>query len=196
MAVAILVRHGQSETNVKNIVSADYSGYPLTDEGKKQAENAATQLSGIKVNFIASSPVQRARETARIISEKKGIAEFIEPRLVESGLGKYNNTSFHEIPRMSRKELGMETWESHQKRFRDLFREVQGNWIMVSHEFPIRAAISMFLGMDELESYGLNIRNATISVVDIEKEKVLCIGSRLLSSRVKDYLNTSVISEQ
>ncbi len=196
VAIAILVRHGQSETNVRNIVSADYSGYPLTDEGKKQAENAAKQLSAIKVNFIATSPVQRARETAKIISDQKGIAEFIDPRLVESGLGKYNNMSFHEIPRMSRKELGMETWESHQTRFRDLFREVQGNWIMVSHEFPIRAAISMFLGLDELESYGLSIRNATISVIDLEKEKVLCIGSKYLTGRVTEYLNSNFMSDR
>ena len=33
MGIAILVRHGESETNVRNIISADYTGYPLTQEG-------------------------------------------------------------------------------------------------------------------------------------------------------------------
>ena len=191
MAIAILVRHGESETNVRNIVSSDYNGFPLTQEGRVQAKNTAHQLSSLRVNFIATSPVQRARETAGIISAEKGISEFVEPRIVESGLGRFNNTSFHEIPRQSRKELGMETWESHQERFRKVFSEVDGNWILVSHEFPIRSAISMFLGLDELESYGLKIRYATISVIDLEKEKVLCIGSRYLSSRVREHINSN-----
>lgn len=190
VGIAILVRHGESETNVRNIVSADYNGFPLTNEGKEQAMSAAQQLSSVKANFIATSPVQRARETASIISAVKGIAEFVDPRIVESGLGTYNNRPFYDIPRMSRKELGMETWESHQERFREVFREVEGNWIMVSHEFPIRAAISMYLGFDELESYGLKIRNATISVIDLEQKKVLCIGSRYLSDRIRTHLNS------
>lgn len=190
MGIAILVRHGESETNVRNIVSADYNGYPLTEEGRNQVLKTARQLIPVKINFIATSPVQRARETAGIISAQKGISEFVEPRIVESGLGKYNNTSFQEIPKLSRKELGMETWESHQKRFREVFQEVEGNWIMVSHEFPIRSAISMFLGLDEMESYGLKIRYATISVIDLEQEKVLCIGSKYLTNRVRVRLNS------
>ena len=191
MAIAILVRHGESETNVRNIVSSDYNGFPLTQEGRSQAKNAARQLFPIKVNFIATSPVQRARETASIISAEKEISEFVDPRIVESGLGRFNNTLFHDIPRQSRKDLGMETWESHQERFRNVFSEVEGNWILVSHEFPIRSAISMFLGLDEQESYGLKIRYATISVIDIEKEKVLCIGSRYLTSRVIEHINAN-----
>ncbi len=191
MGIAILVRHGESETNVRNIISADYTGYPLTQEGRNQARKAALELSPIRVNFIATSPVQRARETAGIIASTIGISEFVEPRIVESGMGRFNNTPLHQIPKLSRKELGMETWESHQKRFREVFSEVEGNWILVSHEFPIRAAISMYLGLDELESYGLKIRNATISVIDIEKEEVLCIGSKFLSYRVKTVLNAN-----
>lgn len=188
MRVAILVRHGESETNVRSIVSSDYSGYPLTKQGRDQAQFTARELCPLRINFIATSPVERARETAGIISREKGIDEFVEPRIVESGLGRYNNSHFSEIPRKNRKELGMETWESHQERFRSVFAEVDGTWIMVSHEFPIRAALAMYLGMDEIESYGIRIRFASISVIDLEKGKVLCIGARHLTDRVKQYL--------
>ncbi len=191
MGIAILVRHGESETNVRNIISADYTGYPLTQEGKKQARRAAEELAPIRINFIATSPVQRARETADIIAATTGISEFVEPRIIESGMGRFNNTPVHKVPKLSRKELGMETWESHQKRFREVLSEVEGNWVLVSHEFPIRSAISLYLGLDEMESYGLKIRNATISVIDLEKEEVLCIGSEFLSERVKSILNAS-----
>ena len=86
MGIAILVRHGESETNVRNIISADYTGYPLTQEGKKQARRAAEELAPIRINFIATSPVQRARETAGIIAATTGISEFVEPRIIESGM--------------------------------------------------------------------------------------------------------------
>lgn len=190
MSIAILVRHGESTANVKQIVTHDIEGYPLTDLGRDQAALAGDQLSSLSVGSIYTSPIQRARETADIISRKIGVTPGVEEGIIETGMGKYNNRPYSEIPRRGLLALGLEPWESHQERLMKVMGRIRGTSILVSHEYPIRSALSIFLDLDETGSYGINIRNATISVVDIEESRVLCIGSRFLSDPVKDFINS------
>ena len=65
------VRHGQSEFNV----SGHYSGTtdtPLTKEGKRQAKLAAQQAKNLNIDYIVSSPLIRALDTAKIIAKEIG----------------------------------------------------------------------------------------------------------------------------
>ncbi len=188
MASVIFVRHGESLSNTRNIITSDYTGYPLTERGKSQAREAARELSGTKVDRLLTSPVQRAKETAEIISGVLRVMPSVDERIRESGMGPHNNKSLEDIPKKKRSELGMETWESHQERFLSAMKDVTGTTVMVSHAFPIRSAVAYFLGFDEDESYGINIRNGSITVVDLDHGKVLCIGSRHLSVRVSDFI--------
>lgn len=191
MAIAIFVRHGESEANVRRIVSSDIDGYSLTESGRDQARFTAGQLGAIRVNRLFTSPVQRARETAAILSGSVGIDPVLDHRIIETSMGKYNNRPFVEIPNMKKADVGMESWESHQKRFTNMLDELSGTAVLVSHEFPIRSALSIFLDLNEEESYGIKIRYASISVVDTVKSEVLCIGSRQLSRRILDQLGDS-----
>lgn len=188
VGIAILVRHGESETNIRNIVSSDRDGYPLTLRGREQASRAGLQLADLGIRHFQTSPIQRAIETSSIISRHIGLEPVVDERIVESGMGEFNNRALSDIPKASREELGMETWESHQERFLKVFSEVRDTTVLVSHAFPIRAALAYYLDLGEAESYGIDIRYATISVLDLEKEEVLCIGSKVLSERVKDML--------
>lgn len=188
MGIAILIRHGESESNVRNLITSDFEGFPLTETGRSQALKASEQLTGLRIDSIHTSPVQRARETADIISRTIEMSPFLDERIRESGMGQYNNKSLNEVPKLRRSELGMESWESHQERFISALKEVKGVSIMVSHAFPIRSALAYYLQLSEDESYGINIRNASISVLDLEEGEILCIGSRYLTSRVKDHI--------
>ena len=94
-------RHGESENNVNNIICGDS---PLTEKGRKQAENLGEELfkrtnnsnSEEKINItkIISSPAERALDTAKIASEKIGYSDEIETWdiLKEFHAGKYENT--------------------------------------------------------------------------------------------------------
>lgn len=67
-----LIRHGES---IGNISPEAYKMMPewkihLTEEGKKQAENAGKNLSDIAIFHMISSPYVRARETANIIKKQ------------------------------------------------------------------------------------------------------------------------------
>ncbi len=188
VAAVIFVRHGESVSNTNNIITSDYKGFPLTETGKRQAAEAAGELKNIHVDYLLTSPVQRAQETAEIISRAVGVNASVDERIRESGMGPHNNKSLNEIPKKKRSELGMESWESHQERFLSAMNDVEGVTLMVSHAFPIRSAVAHFLDLDEDESYGINIRNGSITVIDLDSGKVLCIGSRHLSPKVRKYL--------
>lgn len=188
MKAAILVRHGESEANVRQIITCDINGYSLTARGSRQAEFAARQLAGLRVSRLLTSPVQRAVETAAIIAKHTGLVPEIEAGITESGMGPYNNAHMSGLPPGSREELGMETWESHVSRFREVLDSLESTTILVSHGMPIRAAISSYLGLDEVESFGIEIRNASISVIDLDSSTILSVGSLLISQRIRNLL--------
>lgn len=65
------IRHGQSEGNLNGIWSGRLDS-PLTAEGKKQARLAARQAKDIQIDYIVSSPLSRAFQTAEIIAGEVG----------------------------------------------------------------------------------------------------------------------------
>lgn len=190
MESVILVRHGQSTVNVQKLISSDYDGYPLTDKGVSQVLQLSSQLIGTRISGIISSPVLRARQTSEILSEKLGMDYTVDERIRESGLGRYNNFRITNMPSLSHEELGMESWESHVGRFLSLMNSMRGRYILVSHAYPIRAILCHFLDLDEHESHGIEVRNATASVIDIEKSKVLSIGATKITGRTLDFLES------
>lgn len=74
-----IVRHGQTDWNIEGRY-AGRTDIPLNDEGKKQANIIKEQLKNIKFDMVFSSPLIRAYETAKIISDKNIIKE---ERLIE-----------------------------------------------------------------------------------------------------------------
>lgn len=64
-----LVRHGHVE-NPERVFYGRLSGFPLSDEGRRQAAAAANALHDRPVEVVYSSPQLRARQTADIIREK------------------------------------------------------------------------------------------------------------------------------
>jgi isoleucyl-tRNA synthetase len=92
----ILVRHGEAENNVKNIISDKIDKYGLTEKGRKQIETAAekikTEIAGRGDKAVMfSSPILRARETAEIIAGKLGLKFETEKELREIELGSWDD---------------------------------------------------------------------------------------------------------
>jgi broad specificity phosphatase PhoE len=82
----ILVRHGQSEFNAAFSVTRVDPGIPdprLTDEGRRQAAQAAEALRHAGVRRLISSPYRRALETATIIADALGLGVTIDPLVRE-----------------------------------------------------------------------------------------------------------------
>ena len=65
------VRHGLSEMNI----IGQWSGTtetPLTSEGRKQARLAGKKAKKLNIDYIISSPLSRAYDTARVIAKEIG----------------------------------------------------------------------------------------------------------------------------
>ncbi|MCH7529896.1 class I tRNA ligase family protein, partial [Patescibacteria group bacterium] len=89
-----IVRHGESESNVKGIISSLVENqHKLTKKGKNEALFAARSLDN-KIDYIIVSPLLRTKETAEIIAKEIGLpksAVLEDKRIAEINLGKLNN---------------------------------------------------------------------------------------------------------
>ncbi|BAB59400.1 phosphoglycerate mutase [Thermoplasma volcanium GSS1] len=198
MKIAILIRHGESDINVKGILSDSIDGNSLTERGIRQAEHARDQLTGLEIKNVYSSPINRARETAEIIASSFGKEVVIDDRLREIGLGKASGrraSDFRDelytghISGSIRKELEMEEWTSLQTRVVEALAAREGINVYTTHSDPIRAAISYFLELGEPESYGISIKNASMTFIDVEIGRILSIGSIIVSDEIKKYVS-------
>lgn len=82
----ILVRHGQSEFNVHFAKTRQDPGIPdpsLTDEGRRQAAQAAEVVRAFDIRHVMASPFTRALQTAEIIAGALKLPVEIEPLVHE-----------------------------------------------------------------------------------------------------------------
>jgi len=66
-----LVRHGETNWNLRGKIQGGGYDVPLNDTGRDQAQRAARALSGIPLDAVASSSLSRAKETADILWERQ-----------------------------------------------------------------------------------------------------------------------------
>jgi broad specificity phosphatase PhoE len=69
----ILARHGQTQANLDRVLDTLPPGYPLTAEGRRQAERLADALHDEPVVAVYASPAVRARQTAEPVAARHGL---------------------------------------------------------------------------------------------------------------------------
>ncbi|MEA2098358.1 MAG: class I tRNA ligase family protein, partial [Patescibacteria group bacterium] len=89
----ILLRHGESENNVKDIKAGQLDGYPLTKKGIKQVEEAVEILKKEKIDFIISSPILRTKQTADLVNNVLKVERIEDERIKEYDFGSWNGHS-------------------------------------------------------------------------------------------------------
>lgn len=72
MTLITLIRHGQTDWNLARRIQGS-TDIPLNEKGRTDARAAAGLLEGVTHHSIYASPLQRARETAEIISDALGL---------------------------------------------------------------------------------------------------------------------------
>lgn len=94
-----LVRHGQTANNLLDQAHVLGGDDPLNQTGITQAELAGELLASLdpQIEMIIASPLQRARQTAGILSKKLNLDQKIDSNLRECDFGDWNNHSFTEV---------------------------------------------------------------------------------------------------
>ncbi|MFM6980968.1 MAG: histidine phosphatase family protein [Micrococcales bacterium] len=91
-----LLRHGQTDWNIDFRLQG-ISDIPLNATGIQQAENVARELAAEDWDLILASPLSRAIDTAKAVSESfGGFALRVEPLLIERSFGEAEGLSYEE----------------------------------------------------------------------------------------------------
>lgn len=100
----ILWRHGQTDLNKQRRLQGA-SDYPLNETGREQAKAAAPRLAELGPHYIVSSPLVRARDTARELEALTGITAVEDARVAERSFGSWEGQNLEEIAEHSPERL-------------------------------------------------------------------------------------------
>jgi broad specificity phosphatase PhoE len=97
-AILTLVRHGETSANLEGVWHGSLDGV-LTERGRLQALRVARYLCERHPDATAlyTSPLRRARDTARAIAEAFGLTPRVEEGLAEYHLGSWEGKSYREL---------------------------------------------------------------------------------------------------
>ncbi len=193
----VFVRHGESGTNVKYLLSSDIGPYKLTENGIKDVVSIAEEIAKIpKISALYASPVIRTLQTAEIIGKRCDIYPKTDARLRERLMGGLNNKAFPSYEEMldvywkeieSGYKTGLESWHTLQQRMNSFVNSVTGKvTVAVSHSDPIMAMLGTFDPKIDDYNFVITVPTASITAVDIEKKQILCIGSKSLPETLKN----------
>lgn len=91
-----MLRHGQTEWNVLRKVQGS-ADVPLNENGRKVAAETAEVLGQIPFDYIFTSPLKRARETAEYVADILHKELILDHRLEEIDFGVYEGIAEEEL---------------------------------------------------------------------------------------------------
>ena len=149
MGCVYFTRHGQTIWNVENKICGA-TDIALTQLGHEQAVALGQRIKKeeLKIDEILYSPLMRAADTAKHISEETGIPCREEPRLTEQNFGKYESTPRDGVVFQEAKKLKEESDSK--------------TYLLVAHNGIARVVNSYFYDMDNEEYAAFGIRNCEI----------------------------------
>jgi probable phosphoglycerate mutase len=203
-----LVRHCEPVLPNKTPICIGVSDIPLSETGRLQAVDLRNYFSNISYSAIYSSPLRRAKETAKIISNGKFKVE-IKDNFAEFNIGKWDGMSFAEIKEkypIEYEERGkdlenyiVDGGESmamcRVRSLGELWKticESRGDIIVVAHAGVNRTILSSILNIHIKESFAFKHEYGSINVLIYRDEELYVeeIGlnvSKLLKDEVENY---------
>ena len=174
------VRHGQTVWNVENKICGA-TDIELTELGHQQAIDTGKKIveEGIKADEILYSPLIRAAETARHISEITGIPARMEPQLIEQNFGKWESTPRDGADFKKDKEFfacsheGGESTLRLAQRIYNLLDDIKAEsdsktYILVAHNGIARVVQSYFTDMTNEEYAAYGVKNCEVVRYDFK----------------------------
>ena len=185
----IFLRHAQAENNTKRILAGRTEGVPLTKTGIQQAEQISEYLKPLDISAIYSSPIERAKHTAEIVTKNRVIDVELDDRLTEIDMGKFTRMNYDDMfakygniflkfyendPVIAEHEV--ETFPNVQKRILDMVDHVikkhkNENVILVTHMDPIKSMLANVMDLKPKTLFELIIANASFTILTEQERK-------------------------
>jgi broad specificity phosphatase PhoE len=172
----ILTRHGETVGNLKNILEGGRMQGKLSRLGLRQVKKLALRLRKEKFDYVYSSDLKRAKETAGAIMKyhPDTPVKFVKD-LREQDLGDFTE-KHHDSVDWSKKPKNFETRKHIQKRamkFIDrIYRKHKNQTVLlVAHSIFNKALLTGVLGkhtdlMDEIDQ-----KNTCVNIIEIREDK-------------------------
>lgn len=87
-----IIRHGKTDWNEQKKLQGR-TDIPLNEEGIMMAKSAHDEYLNIHIDECYTSPLIRAKETARLLLESRNIPIYEDNRLIEMGFGIYEGVA-------------------------------------------------------------------------------------------------------
>lgn len=177
------VRHGQTFWNVENkICGATDIG--LTELGHEQAKKTGERIlaEGLSFDMIYASPLSRAADTARHISEMTHVPMRIEPRLIEQNFGRYEGTPRNGEEFLEARHCFIDSYQGGESMFRlaqriyNLLDEIRDDQkertiMLVAHNGIARVVQSYFYDMTNDDYARFGVPNCAVLSFDLPGRK-------------------------
>ena len=192
----LFARHGISEANLLNEFSNRGLRHGLTETGREQASALAHKLTNELILAIYSSPLLRAVETSRILSDALGLSFQTTNALIEYDVGIYEGRSDEEGWRRYTEVVNewmvngnyhacMEGGESLNdirarflpfvKELVDLYRDQDGAVLLVGHGGTYRCMLPLLLdNVSFAFSLANTIGNTQYVAAELRDGKLVC----------------------
>ena len=179
-----IVRHGQTEWNLLGKTQG-HGNSDLTPKGIEQAELLADSMTKYPIDYIYSSDLGRAYQTAEIIGNKLNIEVEKTEALREMNFGTWEGRIIKdiieedpELYKMWRNETHLEkipqgeTLSQIKKRTDAFIKEINEKYdgkhiVLVTHSLCARIMLLSFLDSDVKNIYRINQANTALNIIEL-----------------------------
>ena len=180
-----VMRHGESETNTKGIVShkAD-DPFPLTERGRTQVKTSASKLKEEGIELIIASPILRTKETAEIVAQTLGLPVediIFDARIAEVDTGDFNGCDIDDyrayftstLEKFTKPAPNGETLEQMKTRVGELMYDIERKYhgkkiLIVTHEYGVWMLDAIAKGATNAEAAWMKVEGGDDYVANAE----------------------------
>lgn len=191
------IRHGQTDWNLMGKIQGQHD-VPLNDTGRAQATNVADKLARFNLEYIISSDLSRASETAQIIGNKLNIRVDYDARLREYDFGILTGMTRNMLDPNSEQAFFANPTYFNAESFDAAFARVKGflesvgfnkNILVVTHGGVINFVLCYLENKDNFQSYmyydkclHIKINNSSIlRIKNLESEMSVLKNTRFFA---------------
>ena len=185
MPKVYLLRHGQSEANVRGILAGPDNSVKLSEKGRRESRIVSKHLQKIEFTHIYSSPISRCLQTVDpLTSAKPQIPLLLEERIQEMNYGDWNGKDLKSLSKKREwksiqnqpskfKFPQGESFTQLRKRVQSFLNEIEsktGPILVVSHGDVIKMILTCTLELSTDNFQRFTIQPASISIINYESK--------------------------
>lgn len=182
----LLVRHGETASNVLGMNGIVGNNSPLNENGKFQANFAAQICKQFMPTKVYSSPFSRCQQTAEIIAKANGIKVEVTNNLKEFDMGNWANMKSKDTralliqhdawdyspSKFAFRVPGGESWEDVAIRVKSFLKDLakldDETVVIVSHNATIRAFVGIMRETHFKDWFGFSFQNGAVSAFEFK----------------------------